>query len=147
MFDPCLKSLSIAAKWRCTTGRGGRHVGNVFRVTFDQCKAKFSGSGSDFEYYQGSKHCKEIKNYAPGITNGNNNWQSCTQSTWRCKAGRGGRHVGNVFRVTFDQCKAKFSGTGSDFEYYQGSKHCKEIKDYVGSTDGRKNWKSCTQST
>ena len=68
-------------------------------------------------------------------------------SNWRWTSGRGGRHVGNVFRVTFDQCKAMFSGTGSDFEYYQGSKHCKEIKDYVGSTDGRKNWKSCTQST
>ena len=75
----------VGRPWQCTTGIGGIRgnpgpgVEGVFRLTFDQCKARFAGSGHNFVYHQRSLHCQKMNHYIPGITDGNNDWQSCTQ--------------------------------------------------------------------
>ena len=82
---PTLDICLVVTTWQCTTGIGGNPgipgpgIGDVFRLTFEQCKARFAGSGTDFAYHQGSFHCQRIRNYLPGITNRNIDWQSCTQ--------------------------------------------------------------------
>ena len=83
---PTLDICLVVTTWQCTTGIGGNPgipgpgIGDVFRLTFEQCKARFAGYGNDFAYHQGSFHCQRIKDYIPGITNRNTDWQSCTQS-------------------------------------------------------------------
>ena len=75
----------VGRTWQCTTGIGGIRgnpgpgVEGVFRLTFDQCKARFAGSGHNFVYHQRSLHCQKMNHYIPGITDGNHDWQSCTQ--------------------------------------------------------------------
>ena len=153
-----LKVLNAALKihfllghpWRCAVGIGGTGIGDVFRLTFDECKAKFDGSNENFVYYAGSKHCQETTDYTHEITDGNTLWQSCSQGKslhpWQCTVGIGGRAIGDVFRLTFDQCKAKFDGSREGFHYYPGSNHCQELTDYTpGITDGNTHWQSCTQ--
>ena len=71
--------------WQCAPGIGGIRgnpgpgVEGVFRLTFEQCKARFSGSGHNFVYHQRSLHCQKMNHYIPGITDGNTDWRSCTQ--------------------------------------------------------------------
>lgn len=67
--------------WDCHTGAGGTAIGNVYRLTFEECKENFFGSKSDFMYYRGNSHCQEIQDYTLGNTDGNNDWQSCTQKS------------------------------------------------------------------
>ena len=75
----------VVRTWQCTTGIGGIRgnpgpgVEGVFRLTFEQCKARFSGSGHNFVYHQRSLHCQKMNHYIPGITDGNTDWRSCTQ--------------------------------------------------------------------
>ena len=86
MFSKSSVDIFLAGRtWQCTTGIGGIRgnpgpgVEGVFRLTFEQCKARFAGSGHNFVYRQRSLHCQKMNHYIPGITDGNNDWQSCTQ--------------------------------------------------------------------
>ena len=52
--------------------------------------------------------------------------------------------TGPVYRVSLDECKEKFLSVGKAFIYYEGSKHCQEVRyDIDDSTDSNPDWQTC----
>ena len=72
--------ILAALKWSCTNGRPFKSKGDTHRLSFDDCKKRFSSVGKAFEYWAGSKHCKEALEYRDGETDGLDGWQTCIAS-------------------------------------------------------------------
>ena len=69
--------------------------------------------------------------------------------------GSSGPGIGQKYHITFEECKAKFYGTGKDFVYhFDGHNkftHCQEQEimfhtEKGFTTDLNKDWQTCTQS-
>ena len=72
-------------KWSCTNGRPFKRTGDTYRLSFDDCKIRFGSVGKAFEYWAGSKHCKEALEHRDGKTTWtehgkDDGWQTCIAS-------------------------------------------------------------------